>query len=70
MTRQDKRPRQNAGKALRADIKLHLPVHMFSRIQSMANDCGVPCETLIKVWAAEKVLNRRTASQRFGRDGR
>jgi hypothetical protein len=45
----------------RADVTLRLPVWMLDRIRSVAADCGIPCENVIKVWVAEKVLSREKA---------
>jgi hypothetical protein len=70
MTKDNKRQHQNADNVQRADVKLRLPVRMLNQIQSIANDCGVPCKTLIKVWVAEKVLSRRATSPRSGANGR
>jgi hypothetical protein len=40
-----------------------MPVWMLERIRSVANDCGVPCDTLIKVWVAEMVLSREKSAR-------
>jgi len=53
----------------RGDITLHLPVWMINRIRSVANDCSVPCEDVIKIWVAEKVLDREKTSLRRVHNG-
>lgn len=62
------RPRAENEAVLREDVTLNLPVWMLDSIRSIANDCGIPREDLIKVWVAEKVLSREAASRRHHRD--
>jgi hypothetical protein len=54
----------------RVDITLGLPVWMVDRIRLVANDCAIPCEDVIKIWVAEKILSREKASLRSVCDGR
>jgi hypothetical protein len=68
MQKQVTRTRKKAPIVPRADITLHLPVRMLDRIQSIAQDCGIPREDLIKIWVAEKVLSREASSRRHHRD--
>ncbi len=63
-----RRPRKDEN-VPRANITLHLPGWMLNRIRSVANDCDVPCETVIKVWVAEKILSREKALRQSARDG-
>jgi hypothetical protein len=68
MQKQDKRTRKQCTSVPRAEITVRLPVRILDQIQSIAQNCGVPSETLIKMWVAEKVLNREATSRRHHYD--
>jgi len=68
MQKQDKRTRKKCTIVPRANITLLLPVRILDQIQSIAQNCGVPSETLIKMWVAEKALNREAALRRHHRN--
>jgi hypothetical protein len=61
---------RHAERPQHADITLHIPNWMLNRIRRVANDCGIPCEEVIKVWVAEKVLSREKACSRHRNHGR
>jgi len=61
--RQVRRFRKRTKTALSTNVTLHLPVTTVREIRSIANECGLPSETLMKIWIAEKVLNRKTPTR-------
>ena len=61
--RTNRRSRRSTEPA-RTNVTLQLTIWMLDRIRTIADNCGIPHEDIIKVWVAERLLGREQIRHR------